>query len=162
MAGFEVELQGFEELARRLRDPGLVAGPARRFLTDSALELEAAVKERTPVDTARLRDSITHEVDAHQVPEWARVGTNVDYARPVEEGRRPHWPPLAALQPWARRHGFPAGRAGAFLVARAIAARGTKARHMFRDGFREVRGQVEGFGRDMLRELVDKLAGGSR
>lgn len=37
---------------------------------------------------------------------------------------RPHFPPIAAVQPWAMFRGFPA-RGGGFLVARAIAKKGT-------------------------------------
>jgi hypothetical protein len=51
-----------------------------------------------------------------------RVGSNVKYAPFQELGTRPFWPPLSALETWAKRHGT-----SAFLVARAIATRGIKA-----------------------------------
>jgi hypothetical protein len=37
----------------------------------------------------------------------------------METGSKPHWPPLAALEGWAKRHGTTA-----YVVARAIARRG--------------------------------------
>ena len=55
----------------------------------------------------------------------------------VEFGTSPHFPPLAAMQPWARRHGFPPGNAGAYLVARAIAQHGTKGRFYMKKGFEQ-------------------------
>ena len=138
MPDFKSTVTGDKELQRKLQDPQFVRGPIRTFLLKSVILMEGNVKKETPVDTGRLRASITHKVE----PFRAVVGTNVAYAPHVEFGTRPHWPPLAALQPWARRHGFPAGRQGAFLVARAIARRGTRARRMFQKGVEESRGQI--------------------
>ena len=65
--------------------PEVVAGPVRDMLTAIALRLEEDARRNAPVDTGRLRASITHEVDqAHEVPEQAIVGTNVEYA-PFQE-----------------------------------------------------------------------------
>ena len=77
-----------------------------------------------PVDTGHLRRSITTDV----TPFVGRVGTNVAYARPVEEGRRPGapMPPRGVLLEWMRRHDIPA--AAEFLVRRSIARKGIKAR----------------------------------
>lgn len=138
MPDFKVTLTGDKELQRKLRNPEFLRGPVRQFLLKSAILMEANVKKETPVDTGRLRASITHKVE----PFRAIVGTNVSYAPHVEFGTRPHFPPLAALQPWARRHGFPPGRQGAFLVALAIARRGTRARRMFQKGMEQSRGEI--------------------
>ena len=135
---YKVTITGDRSLQRKLRDPQFVRGPVRQFLTRSVILLEGEVKKETPVDTGRLRSSVTHKVE----PFRALVGTNVHYAPHVEFGTRPHWPPLAALQPWARRHGFPPGRQGAFLVARAIARRGTRARRMFQKGMATSRPRI--------------------
>jgi hypothetical protein len=150
---FSIRITGVERLLRKARDPQLVGGPVRRFFERAGALTAGNVRERTPVDTGRLRNSITHEVDRGQVPQFARVGTNVVYARAVEFGSRPHFPPLAALQPWAQRHGFPAGRAGSFLVARAIARRGTQPREMFKRGLSASLGGIRGFVRDLARDV---------
>lgn len=53
------------------------------------LQAEGYAIEICPVDTGRLRDSITHTVDGHS----AVIGTNVEYASYVELGtskREPH------------------------------------------------------------------------
>ena len=60
------------------------------------------------------------------------VGSNVVYAPFMELGTRPHWPPRSALEVWARRHGTTA-----FLVCRAIARRGTKARRFLQRAVEE-------------------------
>lgn len=54
----------------------------KRSLEIIGLTAEKYAKEITPVDTGRLRNSITHEVDGKEV----YIGTNVEYAPPVEYG----------------------------------------------------------------------------
>ena len=53
-----------------------------RSLEIIGLTAEKYAKEITPVDTGRLRNSITHNVDGKEV----YVGTNVEYAPHVEYG----------------------------------------------------------------------------
>jgi phage gpG-like protein len=77
------------------------------------------------------------------------VGSAVEYAPFVEFGTRPHWPPIAALETWARRHGT-----SAFVVARAIAQRGTEARNYLRDALKENASKVA---RDISREIRREL-----
>ena len=117
-----VQMIGDERFRRLAQDTAFVSGPLRTFLARSGFTVEAEAKRRSPVDTGRLRASIATDVQ----PFMVSIGSNVKYAPFVEFGTRPHFPPLQAMQPWARRHGFPSGNAGAFLVAKAIARRGTK------------------------------------
>lgn len=65
----------------------------------SALKVEASAKEKCPVDTGRLRASITHEVrKLAKGLYYARVGTNVWYA-PVQELGSGPIPPQPYLRP---------------------------------------------------------------
>jgi len=80
-----------------------------------------SAQEAAPVDTGRLRGSITPTVEMRAKEMLGVVGSNVIYAPFVEYGTRPHWPPPGALATWARRHGVPE-----FVIARAIARYGTK------------------------------------
>lgn len=82
------------------------------------------------VDHGRLRASITPNVITRGREITGVVGSNVTYSAYVELGTRPHWPPLAALETWARRHGTTA-----YLVARAIARRGTYGKHYLQRAF---------------------------
>lgn len=60
----------------------------RGWLTGTVAKGERYAKERTPVDTGRLRASISGQVrDGGGGPVGA-IGTNVDYAAPVEFGAR--------------------------------------------------------------------------
>jgi HK97 gp10 family phage protein len=53
-----------------------------RALEKIGLVAEGYAKKLTPVDTGRLRNSISHEVDGQDV----YIGTNVEYAPYVEMG----------------------------------------------------------------------------
>ena len=62
-----------------------------RALEAIGIQAEGDVAELAPVDTGRLRDSITHEVDESE--EAVYVGTNVEYATYQEYGTskmKPH------------------------------------------------------------------------
>lgn len=148
MAEFTVTIEGVEALRRALSDPELVAGPVRDFLQRSAFTVEARAKQAVPVDTGRLRASITTRVE----PLRAIVGSNLIYAAFVEFGTRPHMPPVSALQPWARRHGF----ASPWPLARAIAARGTRAQPYLLPAFNQSRTDIEGFLAQAARKIEEK------
>jgi len=77
------------------------------------------VTNRTPVDTNILRNSILNRT----IGLTATIRPHVSYADAVHEGTKPHWPPIKAIEPWARRH-----KISPFAVARAISKKGTKAR----------------------------------
>jgi|TARA_R110002020_G_scaffold273457_4_gene488612 hypothetical protein len=82
---------------------------------------ERHAKQNVPVDTGALRRSINSDAK----PLSARVFSNLNYAVPVEVGRKPgqRMPPPNALRGWARRKlGNPNL---AFVVARGIAKRGS-------------------------------------
>lgn len=106
--------------------------PLRKALDRSILHAQGITQENTPVDRGRARNSFTTKVDRSQIPLFATLGSNLDYIRPLEEGSRPHWPPFGPgsdLALWARRHGITP-----FLVARAIARRGTQSHEMLKKG----------------------------
>lgn len=78
----------------------LLSGPAgavARDLERRALNVESQAKLNASgngtgprVQTGRLRASITHEVVTDSRGLVARIGSNVEYARYVEEGTPPH------------------------------------------------------------------------
>lgn len=61
-------------------------GPVGRDLARRAIKVENAAKRYCPVDTGRLRSSITRELAREGDDLTARIGTNVEYARFVELG----------------------------------------------------------------------------
>ena len=71
-----------------------------RGLEAIGLTAEGHAKKETPVDTGRLRNSISHATD----DEAAYIGTNVEYAPYVELGARGR-PGVHMLQRAASEHG---------------------------------------------------------
>ena len=131
-----VKVTGIEKLVKKLDD--LTARPLKNALTRAGLTVEREAKLQVPVDTGRLRNSITYIVDPSPVPTWVQVGTNVKYARFVELGTKRHFPPPGALGRWAKKHGM-----NAYALARAISRRGTKAHPYLRPAFEASRDAIQ-------------------
>jgi phage gpG-like protein len=125
MSELRLELKGLrEEQARMTKIVADLHGePMLEGMRNATLLVTRDAKRFAPVDTGRLRASIIPEIRVSGPTQiQGVVGSNVEYAPFVELGTKPHWPPVGALEVWARRHGI-----SAFLVARAISRRGTKA-----------------------------------
>lgn len=147
------KVTGLDELIKRT-SPDILKQPLRDFFNRAGEAVKNEAIPLTPVDRGRLRSDISHEVDSADLPLWAKIGTNVSYAKPVEFGtgllsdapdskKRRYWPPWQALQPWARRHGFGAGEAGGRAVAYIIWKRGgTKPKRFMRDGFKNALNEI--------------------
>lgn len=72
---------------RIVYEPGWEAhieGGTAELLEHLGVEIEADAKIAAPVLTGRLKESIEHEVQGDTL----RVGSNLEYAAPVEEGHR--------------------------------------------------------------------------
>lgn len=145
-----VEVKGLKETQAKMEQVvrDLKGGPMVGAMKKATLLVEREAKIRSPVDTGRLRASITPSVT--QNPLQGIIGSNVFYA-PYQElgtgrfaGRSRHWPPAAALETWARRHGIESG----FVVARAIGMRGGLRPRRF------LRGAVEA-NAEKIRDLLD-------
>ena len=65
----------------------------KKIMSTACLLVERDAKKLCPVDTGRLRSSITHEIEGM----IGYVGTNVEYARAVELGIEQ--PPQPYLRP---------------------------------------------------------------
>ncbi|MBU1173636.1 MAG: HK97 gp10 family phage protein [Proteobacteria bacterium] len=135
-----LQVHGIEQTAKKLNQVSndLHGRPMAAGMQQATMLVTADAKRLAPVDTGRLRASITPDVEVGAKEVVGVVGSNVVYAPYMELGTRPHWPPPGALAAWARRHGV-----SEYVVARAIAARGTKERRFLRGSFEQNRGKVE-------------------
>lgn len=79
-------------------------GPAAKAVLRAGVKVEAGAKRLCPVDTGRLRASITHRLETDGGDPVAYVGSNTAYAAYVEFGTR-----FSPAQPYLR----PALRAAA-------------------------------------------------
>ena len=127
--GMEMSADGLTELTTYIERAEKEFGGGRiirdEFELGSRLLLADAQAE-VPKDTMELYDSLEARVSGVGSDTRAVVFSNLERSLFAEKGTRPHWPPIAALEGWAARHGFPA-KGGAFLVARSISIKGTPA-----------------------------------
>lgn len=130
--GLNEARQSMENIAEGLTGREMVQG-----MYQALNILGADAKRFSPVDTGRLRASITGTVSSAGFPVkrlQGIVGTNIEYAPYMEFGTgifagnaRVKMPPIEALEGWARRH-----KVNAWSVAYAIYLRGgLRARRMF-------------------------------
>jgi HK97 gp10 family phage protein len=133
-----VKITGLDELIRGLA-AGQKATPAemRGAMELSLITVESDMRRLVPRDTGQLGNSITHGISGSNTDMVGVVGPTARYGAFVEFGTRPHWPPIAAISPWAYRHGIPP-----FIVARAIARHGTKPRPFVQPAWDRNRGRV--------------------
>jgi len=128
-----LRLEGADRLAGALRrSPRVVAAEQARAMTRSLLLVEADARRGVRQDSRQLMNSITHRMREQGDALVGEVGPSVRYGLYVERGTRPHWPPRAPLEGWARRHGV-----SVFAVQRAIARKGTRARPFLEPAFRK-------------------------
>ncbi len=151
----ETEIKGLLETQRKLEQvvADLRGQPMLTAMRDATLIVQRSARQLAPVDTGRLRASITPEVrgDPMSGNITGVVGSNVEQAAPMELGTKPHFPPLSALQVWARRHGV-----NAYAVARAIALRGLKPRRYLQGAFEQNRERVVQIIGDGVAKIVNK------
>lgn len=114
-----VELRGDKDLYRKLQGRRADA-PVGRFLDRGAFHLQGKARKNAPKDTGRLGNSIGTESPNNRL---RSIGSNLDYAEPVEKGTRPHYPPIDALWGWAKRK----GGLDPFAIQQSIGMWGTEA-----------------------------------
>ncbi len=85
--GYTIVIVGAEKLAKKL-SAELIRDPVTDVIGKITLFLDREVKKATPVQTNRLRSSITSYVDTTPLAQWGSVGTNVRYASFVEYGTK--------------------------------------------------------------------------
>lgn len=114
------EIKGADEIIAAFKEsPVITAQEMNKAIKQVILVFLAQSRIEAPVDRGFLRGP------GMQASFGFLKGTlrnTAEYAYWVHEGTTPgHFPPISAVEPWARRHKIPA-----FLVARAIFRRGTK------------------------------------
>ena len=126
-----LRLEGADRLSAALhRAPETVTSEQARAMTASLLLVEGDARRGVRQDTRQLANSITHRQTQRGQTLVGAVGPSARWGLYVERGTRPHYPPVAALVGWARRHGV-----SPYAVQRAIGRRGTRARPFLAPAF---------------------------
>lgn len=152
---------------------------------EAGLYLEGEVAKRTPVNTGRLRKSVSSRVRSSGKYQYGQVFSPLWYANAVERGQRPHLPPERPLVLWVKRKlsnvkarlkkmlapgtaiKMPSQqvvRRVAWAVRKKIARAGTKGVHMFKNTFKSllVRKTVKGIFQKNQAEFVNRLNKGGK
>ena len=136
----------------------IVRGETVKGITRSVIQVEADAKRLVPTDTHTLQRSLTHEVTTASGNVTGRAGTNLHYAKVVEDGRTPgRMPPAGALLGWMRRHGIDARYE--FPVRRAINRR-KRPRPYLKPALAKNRAAISREMDQVLRRIATRLAGG--
>jgi hypothetical protein len=137
----KVELHGGKEIADLLkRIPKEKEAEVRAEVGDIALKIQKRAKgylrSHQAMDTGNLQNTILAEFAPREIE--AEIGPTAPYGPYVEFGTRPHFPPLEALESWARHHGFDSP----WPICKAIAERGLKARPYLASAWDDYSGEL--------------------
>ena len=175
MADITVDVSEWEEFAKALtRDTDKLLDKHMLNAMESSLNfLTELIAPETPVGaTGALRGSVAWEIfgTGFGMTGYAGPSAAVLYGLPVETGRAPGkapivedtWQAVPALQLWVvRKLGLSGAEAekAAYLIARAIGARGTKGAHMVEKAFdRAVGGkEIEEYWGYELERFIEEL-----
>ena len=136
------ELQAFlESRAQALQGPPMFAA-----MREATLIVQRSAKINAPVDTGRLRASITPEITQMGGRTVGIVGSAVSYAPYQELGFKPHFVPAKYIGTWAVRHKMKYG--GLWVSG--------KAKKFLLRAFTENIGKIE----RIFELFVDRLVGG--
>ena len=102
---------------------------------------KAVAIQQAPAAFGTLRKGITAFVDPTELRGF--LHSQASHSAFVNNGTKPHFPPVAALEDWARLKGV-----SPFAVAKSIAKKGTKAVPFFTNGSIEAR---KSFGEELPR-----------
>jgi HK97 gp10 family phage protein len=146
---YTIEVKNLEELQRRFAESPRIVGAELEWATkESGKEILRTEVSEAPHDTGNLQQSVEMQYKPIQVI----VGPRANYALAIEKGTRPHKVSATALTGWARRHGM-----NPYLVARAIARKGTKANPFVKRTVEQVAGPINKFFKKALQNIIGQL-----
>jgi len=119
-------LVGYKELQRDLKKMSQeIAVKVKQEAYASGLDVKEQALDNLKAleawDTGHLATTIL--VDRSSDGSIVEIGPTAPYGPYVEFGTKPHFPPMDALEDWARRHGLDS----AWPICKAISERGTPA-----------------------------------
>jgi HK97 gp10 family phage protein len=150
---FTLESKDIERFTKYLAsNPDVMLRYARIMLDKSTLTIERDAKQLAPSNEGTLRKGIMSTI----YPLYSKVISTAEYSIYVHEGTRPHFPPIqpgSSLDRWANKKGIPT-----FMVAKAIAQKGTKAQPFMNDAMEKNQSTINEYAKEMLDNTATELA----
>ena len=119
------------------------------------------VKNGHPTQENTLASTVTSEVIVKGTT-YEVVLNLQDYWKYVEEGTRPHWPPISAIAHWIQikpviprpdeKGRIPSQQSLAFLISRKIAKKGTQGTH----DLKETKDALLGYYEALIKEALER------
>lgn len=155
-----IRMEGHEEIIQSFRNADkLIQSEGTRYLDElgnwGTGRAKAYTLDAGAVDLGELVQGIHYntKVVSDGVETIIKPSDKADdYAIYVEEGTKPHFPPIKAIQGWADRHGIPA-----YAVALKISREGTEPRHIFRDTFNDLWDKAQRSAPSFAEKLIRKI-----
>lgn len=140
-----LEVEGLDRLIATANDPALVTKPMSHVIAKATAVAERAAKERAG-------RSVAATIQSEVKPLEGKIRTTHPGAHAIEGGRRPGaaFPPSGPIEKWRAEKGI---AAEPFVLARAIARRGTKGRFFMKKAKGAVRKALPG----LLSEAADEM-----
>ena len=137
----KVELTGGKEISDLLkRAPKEKEAEMKAEVGDIALKIQKRAKmylrTHEAMDTGNLSNTVLAELSPTKIE--AEIGPTAKYGPYVEFGTKPHFPPMEALEAWARHHGFESP----WPICKAIAKRGLPARPYLTSAYDDHAGEL--------------------
>lgn len=159
-AELRLEIKGMKETQAKMEQVvrDLHGEPFLEGMRQATLLVQRDAKILAPVDSGRLRASIMPEVRSEGKTVMGVVGSNVVYAPYMElgtgvyAGNSRYFPPPAALERWAQRHG-----STGFAIAMAIyKAGGLKPREFLRKALTQNKDRIYNLIGDAVGKIIDR------
>ena len=145
-----ITIRGLDQAIARF-DRLQVASALKAGIRKSIFTLEARAKKETPVGVSGfLRNAYRENFDGLK----GELVNTKEYARYVHEGRKPgKMPPIGPIALWARRKGL---AIPAFVIARSIAKKGTKANPFLKRSAQMEESNIRSILQGEIRILISK------
>jgi len=170
----DMRIEGVDAFARDIDETDRVAPELfKQRVNRAGMILVDAMKLRCPVDTSRLRKSLTHLVAVvNRCLIIGAAGTNVEYAPHTEFGARPHvieardaralyWKGADGEHRFARKVNHPGVKVGTVSAPRMLPSSGVARKMMpwMRPAFEAVKDKITATLNGAADELLGKMAG---
>lgn len=156
----DARIEGLDKLQAGVSAaPATLASEVRTATTAGSILVVGTARSIVDKDTGRTAGSINYAISGSGANLSSKIGPSVAWGIVIEKGRRPGAkpPPVAALRPWARRHGIPEG--ALFQVARSIGRKGIKARPFMVPSLEQNRGRIVALFEKTGTRVVARMAG---